>query len=378
MPLFGSASGISLATVLAALYPTPHTVSAAGATQVLTFDIGARETVWDVTMAANTSFTIDTTNMVVGSSMKLILRQDATAGRTPTLPPKAAWPNGSVPTANTVSGKHDVFFFDSDDGIGIDGSARTLGALTPAVSAAPSIAVAAGNGQNVITVTDGAANGSAITSHKMYRAPTAGAEVLVGTVTLAGGGTYTDTGLTNGQTYYYKFTAVNGVGESAQSTEASGAPAVPAAPTATNYVQKSSLLTNTTAWPVKGSRGTGASTTIDPQGGTGAFELYVPNSNSGLEQAITGLTAGADYILSFYAKTNSTAASIVVYGKTTVTFTTTAAWQRFSVLITATSSGGLTFNLETTGSVNWDAFIYGPQIEVDNTNHTPTTYNPTS
>ena len=44
-------------------------------------DIGARETAWDVTMAANTTFTIDKTNMVVGSSLKLILRQDSTAGR---------------------------------------------------------------------------------------------------------------------------------------------------------------------------------------------------------------------------------------------------------------------------------------------------------
>ena len=209
-----SGGGVSAAAILASLYPSPHVVTAAGSAQVLSFDAGARETVWDVTMAANTAFTIDTTNMVVGASIKLILRQDATAGRTPTLPPKAAWPNGSVPVANTAAGKHDVFYFDSDDGVGVDGSVRTLGSLTPAAPAAPSIAVAAGNAQNVITVTDGAANGSAITAHRMYRGTTAGAEVLIGTVTLGAGNTYADTGLANGTPYYYKFTALNGVGES--------------------------------------------------------------------------------------------------------------------------------------------------------------------
>ena len=82
----------------AAFQPAPHVVTAAGATQVPTLDLGARETVWDVTMAAYTAFIIDNTNMAIGSSLNLILRQDSTAGQGSF--PLARWPNGSVPTLN--------------------------------------------------------------------------------------------------------------------------------------------------------------------------------------------------------------------------------------------------------------------------------------
>ena len=51
------------------------------------------------------------------------------------------------------------------------------------------------------------------------------------------GTTYTDSGLTNGTTYYYKLVAVNANGESAASNEASGGPnappGVPTSPVAT-------------------------------------------------------------------------------------------------------------------------------------------------
>src|SRR3989442_31909 len=65
--------------------------------------------------------------------------------------------------------------------------------------------------------------GSPITNYKIYRSLTSGVETLlttVGNVT-----SFTDTGLTNGQTYFYKVTAVNLVGESPRSNEASATPA---------------------------------------------------------------------------------------------------------------------------------------------------------
>lgn len=44
-------------------------------------------------------------------------------------------------------------------------------------------------------------------------------------MTLVGNGThYTDNTVSNGQTYYYKVSAMNGVGEGQLSNEASGAP----------------------------------------------------------------------------------------------------------------------------------------------------------
>ena len=75
--------------------------------------------------------------------------------------------------------------------------------------------------------------GCAITGYRVYRGTSAGGETLLttlGTVT-----SWTDTGLTNGTTYYYKVSAVNAVGEGALSNERSATPAaaatVPGAPT---------------------------------------------------------------------------------------------------------------------------------------------------
>jgi len=62
--------------------------------------------------------------------------------------------------------------------------------------------------------------GSAITNYKIYRSTSSGAETILNTVegTVL---TYTDTGLIDGETYYYTITAVNAIGESAQSSEVS-------------------------------------------------------------------------------------------------------------------------------------------------------------
>src|SRR5205807_5449275 len=60
---------------------------------------------------------------------------------------------------------------------------------------------------------------SPITNYKIYRSSSSGTEgylVIVGNVT-----SYTDTGLARGHTYFYKITALNSVGTSPQSNEAS-------------------------------------------------------------------------------------------------------------------------------------------------------------
>lgn len=69
--------------------------------------------------------------------------------------------------------------------------------------------------------------GSGITSYKIYRGASPGGETLL--VNPAGTGTtYTDSAVTNGSTYYYQVSAVNAIGESARSNEASATPAAAA------------------------------------------------------------------------------------------------------------------------------------------------------
>jgi hypothetical protein len=88
------------------------------------------------------------------------------------------------------------------------------------VPAAPTgLTATAGNHQVALSWT--ASTGA--TSYSVYRGTAAGGEsgTAIGTVTTT---SYTDTGLTNGTTYYYKVAAVNASGTSAKSNEASAMP----------------------------------------------------------------------------------------------------------------------------------------------------------
>jgi hypothetical protein len=64
--------------------------------------------------------------------------------------------------------------------------------------------------------------GSQVTDYTVYRGTSPGSEVLI--ASSGGALTYTDTGLTNGQPYYYVVHAVNVVGEGSASNEASATP----------------------------------------------------------------------------------------------------------------------------------------------------------
>src|SRR5207245_463452 len=95
-----------------------------------------------------------------------------------------------------------------------------------APSAPQSLQAAAGNAQVSLSWTAPSSNGgSAITNYKIYRSTSSGTETLL--TTLGNVLSYTDGTVTNGQVYYYKVTAVNSVGESSQSNEASAIPSAP-------------------------------------------------------------------------------------------------------------------------------------------------------
>ena len=105
----------------------------------------------------------------------------------------------------------------------------TASPIAGTVPGAPTALTATpGTGQVTLNWTAPASNGGVnITSYKVYRGTTSGSESP-----LTGGGcsglgavlTCTDTGLTAGQAYFYKLSAVNAIGEGAQSGEASATP----------------------------------------------------------------------------------------------------------------------------------------------------------
>ncbi|GLI39402.1 fibronectin type III domain-containing protein [Geobacter hydrogenophilus] len=169
------------------------------------------------------------------------------------------------------------------------------------VPSAPAPTAAAGSGQVTISWSP-VANA---TSYNIYWSTTTGVTPATGTKIANVNSPYTQTGLTNGTTYFYVMTAVNAVGESAPSTEVSATPAaaatVPAAPTGVTAAAGANQVTVT--WPAV----TGATsynlywsttTGVTPANGTliaGVTSPYVQ----------TGLTNGTTY---FYVVTAVNAA----------------------------------------------------------------------
>jgi fibronectin type 3 domain-containing protein len=112
-------------------------------------------------------------------------------------------------------------------------AATTLASVpAPTAPAAPT-GVSATGGANQATVSWPAVSGA--TSYNLYRSTTSGVSASTGTKIAGVSSPYVNTGLSAGATYYYVVTAVNSVGESLASAQASATtnappPAVPAAP----------------------------------------------------------------------------------------------------------------------------------------------------
>ncbi|MGO8673986.1 MAG: choice-of-anchor tandem repeat GloVer-containing protein, partial [Capsulimonadaceae bacterium] len=177
-------------------------------------------------------------------------------------------------------------------------SSETSATPEPPAPAAPSGLTATPGGAQ-ISLSWTASTGAA--SYNVYRATTSGAEgtTAIGTATTT---TYTDTGLTNGVTYFYKVAAVNGGGTSPQSTEASATPVapIPAAPTgltATPGNTQVSLTWTASTWATSYSiyRGTAS-------GAEGSTAIGTVTSTAYTD---TGLTNGGTYFYKVSAANGS-------------------------------------------------------------------------
>jgi hypothetical protein len=99
----------------ASSYIPTTTISSSGASQTLTYPSSGSICI-DITLTANCTLTLAGGTTGQYQTITLILRQDSTAGRVPTLPSGVRWPNSTAPTPNSTAGKIDVFFLSTPDG----------------------------------------------------------------------------------------------------------------------------------------------------------------------------------------------------------------------------------------------------------------------
>jgi prepilin-type N-terminal cleavage/methylation domain-containing protein len=110
--------------------------------------------------------------------------------------------------------------------ISIDSNGRVTISDPSAPNQVTGLTATFGDSQIALSWAEPSHNGLAISSYKIYRGLSPGSEVLFTTATST---SYTNTGLTNGTTYYYQVSAVNSSGEGALSAETSSTPYVSSA-----------------------------------------------------------------------------------------------------------------------------------------------------
>jgi uncharacterized protein (DUF1800 family)/fibronectin type 3 domain-containing protein len=159
--------------------------------------------------------------------------------------------------------------------------------VAPTVGA-PVATASAGNA--TVTVSWGAITGAA--TYNVYRATIAGGQGNTPLATGITGTSFTDTGLINGTTYFYKVTAVGAGGESARSNEVSATPVAPAlaAPVASATPGNTTVTVSWGAVPGATTYTIYRATTSGGQGNTPLVTGVTGTSFSN-----TGLTNGLTY-----------------------------------------------------------------------------------
>jgi fibronectin type 3 domain-containing protein len=246
-------------------------------------------------------------------------------------------------------------------------SANTSGTGTaPATPAG--LAATAGNGSVALSWTASAG----ATSYSIYRGTASGGE---GTTPVATTTTnsYTDTGLTNGTTYYYKVSASNSAGASAQSGEVHATPTTvtgvdisAGGPAAAPFVADEDFTGGATSDTTHAITTTGL-TNPAPQ------SVYQHNRYGNFTYTIPGLTAGASYTVrlhfaeEYWTAAGSRIFNVLINGTQVLTnfdIFATAGGEYIAVIepFTATASGTGTITIQFV-TVKDNAQING--IEID-------------
>jgi titin len=151
----------------------------------------------------------------------------------------------SYTDASAVNGTTYYYTVAAVNAVGVSPQSNEASATPKQPATAPSapqgLAATGGNGSVKLSwsapSTDG---GSPVTGYDVYRGTSPGGESATPVATSVAGTSYTDTGLANGTKYYYTVAAVNAVGVSPQSNEAS---ATPQAPSAAAFVRRVGSVT---------------------------------------------------------------------------------------------------------------------------------------
>jgi|GEM_PF-1529063 len=236
---------------------------------------------------------------------------------------------GTCDVTGKSGGVWDVVVVNPDAQFDALPSAFTLtGVSVPGLIA--SLTPTGGNQQVVLNWSAPVDNGgSAVTSYKVYRSTTSGAEVLLSSGGCSGLGnvlTCTDTGLTNGTTYYYKVSAVNAIGEGIQSSEVSITPSTtPTAPQ--NFAVTAGAQQLVLNWTAPTSNGGSAITNYEIYRGTSSgSETFLTEVGNVLTYTNSGLTNGITYYYKVAAK-NSVGIGTQSTESSATTFTTPSAPQ---------------------------------------------------
>ncbi len=210
-------------------------------------------------------------------------------------------------------------------------------------SAPTNLAAIAGNATVTLTYSPPASiGGGAITSYNIYRATTTGSEVFLSTATST---TFTDSGLINGQTYYYQVSAVNIGGVGLLTTEVA---ATPSAPLININENPFTLTTNSTIlnWSYNATSGV-ATFQVSGNLGVGALMIAVPtslvqSSNNvtitfdGTVVTPTITTVGSNYIFTLtpYHYTTHNVKIILALASATTSATTPFPWLIIGAVLT--------------------------------------------